>query len=229
MTSCNIMTISQKMNTSHRKTARRRQREHAERRNAILTAAREVFFEKGFMTATMEAIAEKCDLAKGTLYLYFKSKEELYVSIMAEGMRLLKQELERVQCLSLNSEQLLGEVMQNYVAFYRENRKYFRIMFLTSQPDFRERVSPELLKQCMDPAKDCMRIVSDIIQQGSDSGAFRKVDAWSVANILWATVTGIIMSYEQEPVYRDEIFGQKLEEILWKSLDLALNGLRSDK
>jgi TetR/AcrR family transcriptional regulator len=206
------------MNDSHLKTAQRKQREHLERRNAILTAAREVFFEKGFKMATMEAIAESCDLAKGTLYLYFKSKEELYVAIMAEGMKLLKQKFGQVVRLSLPSDQLLALVMQAYFIFYRHNRKYFRIMFLTSQPDFRERVSPELLKECMDTARDCMRVVSDIIQQGSDCGDFRQVDTWAMANILWATVTGIIMSYEQEP---------SLEEILEKALDLALNGLRS--
>ena len=74
-----------------------------------------------------------------------------------------------------------------------------------------------------------MSIVRDLVQTGIDRGLYRKVDAWAVANILWATVNGIIMSYEQDPVYREEIVGMELEQMLLHSLDLALEGLRSGK
>jgi TetR/AcrR family transcriptional regulator len=205
----------------------RRQREQVERRKSILKAAREVFFKKGFMAATMDAIADRCGLAKGTIYLYFKSKEELYVSLMAEGMGLLKKELEKIIHLPLPSDKLLGEVLQTYYTFYQRKRQYFRIMFLSSQPDVRERVPDDLLRQCMDSARDCMRILSDVIQGGVESEVFREVNPWAVANILWSTVNGIIMSYEQGPLYRDEIVGLTLEEILRASLDLVLEGLRS--
>ncbi len=48
------------------------------RRQAILQAARQVFARKGFEPATLEAVAREAGLAKGTLYLYFKNKEDLY-------------------------------------------------------------------------------------------------------------------------------------------------------
>lgn len=214
------------MNDGQTPTALRRQKEQAKRKASILKAAREVFFKKGFMAATMDAIADRCGLAKGTIYLYFKSKEELYVSIMSEGMRLLRNDLGKSVGLSLPSDEVLAQVLQAYFGFYRKNRKYFRIMFLSSQPDLRERVSDELLRQNMDTAMDCMRIVSDHVEGGIRAGLFRKVNPWGIANVLWSMVNGIIMSWEQDPLYRDEFLGMSLEEILLESLDLALNGLR---
>jgi hypothetical protein len=78
----------------------------------------------------------------------------------------------------------------------------------------------------MDTARDCMRTVSDIVEKGIKSGLFRTVNPWAVANILWSTINGIIMSYEQDSMYREDILGMEIEEILRESLDLALNGLR---
>ena len=67
----------------------RRAREKAHRKKAILLAAKNAFFENGFQATTMEQIAHAAELSKGTVYLYFQSKEELYVSLLKEGLELL--------------------------------------------------------------------------------------------------------------------------------------------
>jgi TetR/AcrR family transcriptional regulator len=213
------------MSESQKRTVIRKRKEQAVRRKAILDAAREAFFEKGFMAATMNGIADRCDLAKGTIYLYFRSKEELYISLMAEGLSLLKNDLDGIGGLRLPADKLLGEMLKTYYAFYEKNRKYFRIMFLSSQPDVRERVRDDLLRECLDCAMECMQILNDVIQAGVDDGIFRKVNPWAFANVLWSMVNGIIMHYEQDPLYRDEILRLPLHEILQEALDLALNGL----
>ena len=222
-----ILTISHIMNDGHDMKSERRRKEHEARRKAILKAAREVFFRKGFMDATVDEIAERCDLAKGTIYLYFGSKEELYISIMAEGMKLLGKELERLKDIDGGDGRLVEHALTGYYGFYRKNRKYFRIMFLSSQPDLRARVPDGLLKNCMETARQCLGIVEGLVRKGIEKGIYRKVDPWAVANILWATVNGIIMSYEEDPVYREEIVGIELEKMLNEALDLVLGGLRS--
>jgi AcrR family transcriptional regulator len=52
----------------------------------ILEAARKVFAKKGFVDATMDDIAAATGLAKGTLYLYFKSKRDVYMKTLQEGL-----------------------------------------------------------------------------------------------------------------------------------------------
>jgi AcrR family transcriptional regulator len=214
------------MRDGQKRTALRKQKEQALRREAILHAAREVFFQKGFMSATMDGIAHGCDLAKGTLYRYFRSKEELYVSIMAEGLDLLKKDFAGIEDLPLSCDRLLEEILQVYYAFYERQPKYFRIMFLSSQPDVRERAPDELLKECIDSAKQCMQVLSSVIEKGIEEGVYRKVIPWTSANILWSTVNGIIMHYEQGALYREEILKLPLREMLQEALNLALNGLR---
>jgi len=214
------------MGDSQKKTLIRKQREQADRRKSILNSAREVFFDKGFMAATMDAIADGCDLAKGTVYLYFKSKEELYVSIMVEGLGLLREDLARIRGLVLPADGLMAEILRVYYTFYERNPKYFRIMFLSSQPDVRERAPDELFRQCVDRAKESMQMLCEVIEKGIEDGVFRRVNPWAFANILWSTVNGIIMNYEQGPFYRDEILRLPLQEMLREALDLALNGLR---
>jgi AcrR family transcriptional regulator len=59
----------------------RRKKEKEHRRNAILKAARKLFFEKGFKAVTVDSIAAKADISKGSVYLYFDSKEEIYADI----------------------------------------------------------------------------------------------------------------------------------------------------
>ncbi len=215
------------MSEGQKKTVIRKRKEQAQRRKAILNSAREAFFDKGFMAATMDGIADGCDLAKGTIYLYFRSKEELYISLMVEGLGLLKKDLDKIRGLPLRADNLLAEMLQIYHTFYEKNRKYFRIMFLSSQPDVRERIQDELLRECLDSARECMQILNDVIEKGIADGVFRKVNAWAFANILWSTVNGIIMHYEQGPLYRDEILRLPLQEMLEEGLDLALNGLRA--
>ena len=214
------------MNTGHNKKAERRKNEQLARKASILKAAGEVFFAKGFMSATIDEIAAGCDLAKGTIYLYFKSKEELYMSVMAEGMQRLRMEFEVLRNHAPGDKGLVESAFRAYYQFYKRNRKYFRIMFLSSQPDMRARVPEEALRGCMEAGRECLGIVRDLVQEGIEARCYRPVDAWAVANILWATINGIIMAYEQDPIYREEIVGMELEQMLLHSLDLALEGLR---
>ncbi len=122
---------------SHKRTLLRKQKEQAHRRKAILSSAREAFFDKGFMAATIEEIADGRQLAKGTIYLYFKSKEDLYINLVIEGLRLLKGQLSEVEKMALGADLLLGEILRVYSAFYDKYPKYFRIMFLSGHPDVR--------------------------------------------------------------------------------------------
>src|SRR5580704_16492842 len=65
------------------------------RRAGILKAARKVFARHGFDGATMDDVAEASSIAKGTLYLYFKSKRQIYLGVLKEDLQLLREETAR--------------------------------------------------------------------------------------------------------------------------------------
>ena len=75
----------------------RKQRERERRRQQIIVAAKRVFSERGFSKTTMEDIAREAELSPGTLYLYFKNKDELYASLSLRILQYLNIRLEDVK------------------------------------------------------------------------------------------------------------------------------------
>src|SRR5215510_824581 len=63
------------------------------RRTELLTAARAVFGKKGFHDACIDEIADMAEVAKGTVYLYYKSKKDLYMEALKFGVESLNKEL----------------------------------------------------------------------------------------------------------------------------------------
>src|SRR6187399_944087 len=63
------------------------------RRNELLMAARTIFSQKGFHEATIDDVAEAAEVAKGTVYLYYKSKRDLYLEALRHGIESLNREL----------------------------------------------------------------------------------------------------------------------------------------
>jgi AcrR family transcriptional regulator len=60
----------------------KRKKEKENRKNTILRAARRLFFDRGFKSVTVDNIAAKSEVSKGSIYLCFESKEEIYAQIL---------------------------------------------------------------------------------------------------------------------------------------------------
>ena len=76
--------------------AERKERERLYKQDLIIKAAEKVFMSKGFENATMEDIAEEAEFSKGTLYTYFQSKNELCLSIVLRGLKIIASEFQQV-------------------------------------------------------------------------------------------------------------------------------------
>src|SRR4051794_36597959 len=110
--------------------ADRRIREKEARRQQILEAARSVFFEKGFDSATIEEIAQRTELSKGAIYLYFPSKEELYFTLMHQGTQILYDMIAKASRGNLPADTLLRRLGHAYLDFYVQYPGFFRMLFL---------------------------------------------------------------------------------------------------
>ena len=74
----------------------RKEREKERRRQQIMVAAKRVFSVSGFSKSTMEDIAREAELSPGTIYLYFKNKDELYASLSVRILQYLSIRLKHV-------------------------------------------------------------------------------------------------------------------------------------
>ena len=99
------------------------------RRSELLLAARAVFGKKGFHDASVEEIAEMAEVAKGTVYLYYKSKNELYMAALHFGIESLNRELKQRADQPGGCLETLRALIQTKIVFFEENRDFLRIYF----------------------------------------------------------------------------------------------------
>lgn len=161
-----------------------------ERKDQIMNAAEEVFTQKGFDQARMDDIAQETGLSKGTLYLYYKSKDELIIAILD---RIFQREFRSLQGLDL-SETSAREAIDLFVDTVAKDIKLMlRLMPIAYEflaLAFRNKYVQGALKVYVNRYMD---ILVPIIQKGIDDGEFRQVDAREVAIAAGAVLEGTIL------------------------------------
>ena len=107
----------------------RRNERVAERRAAIVHASRVVFARNGYTQTLVEDIAEQAGIAKGTLYLYFRSKEEIYMAVLLEDARVLDaQTRDRMNAVG-TWDQKVRAFLQVRLEYLDEHEDFLRIYF----------------------------------------------------------------------------------------------------
>ncbi|HYA13816.1 MAG TPA: TetR/AcrR family transcriptional regulator, partial [Syntrophales bacterium] len=107
---------------------KRRGREKENRKNTILKAARKLFFERGFKSVTVDSIAKKAELSKGAVYLYFKSKDEIYSQILLSDIDKFHTRISGLLNGGGKASEMLVQLSSIYVDFFLKDRELFRIL-----------------------------------------------------------------------------------------------------
>lgn len=189
-----------------------------ERKDQILDAASEVFADKGIHKARMDDVVEKSGLSKGSLYWYFKSKDEIIIGIFE---RLFSRELADLSNLVADTSPAEDRLI-HYIN--RISKDVFRVLpfaplayeFLSLA--FRRKYFKDAFKIYLN---NHMKILVPIIQQGVDSGEFRKIDAHEAAIALGAIFEGTILLW----VYDNSFV--KPENHIISGVRLIIEGMKS--
>lgn len=97
------------------------------RRNKIADAARTLFTDFGYKSVSMEQIAQKAGVAKGTVYLYFKDKDDLFFQLVNELLAEMKNYIETIEAKGLSFFDELHEVVYNLLMLRTRQKFLFRI------------------------------------------------------------------------------------------------------
>jgi TetR/AcrR family transcriptional regulator len=207
-------------------TEERREREKAAREEAIVASARELFFTKGFNSTTMAEIAQKAELSKGALYLYFPSKEVLYATIMNAGLTILFERMEAVFQLDLSPDQMLRKIGEVHYRYYLDYREYSRIFFFREHRDrdVARQLPRELIQANLEKGMRNFQRFIEVIQKGIDQGIFAQVDPRRAAVAFWGATNGILFLFEDE--LNREMIGMDVEELIYYTIDLFIDALK---
>jgi AcrR family transcriptional regulator len=208
-------------------TTSRRQKEKEDRKEQILAAAREVFFEEGIRRATVDAIAVRAEVAKGTVYLYFPTKETILANLLLEGLDSLGERLFNAfdEAGAHGGETRLRRLAAAYYDFYLEEHDYFRLMMAFDRGHFRESVSGDLYERILHRGLRALRWVVDSMQQAISAGEFAPGDSRHLAGMLWAALNGVLV-LTSHPLRR-ELVEQEVEKLYEGVLETMLRGLRA--
>jgi AcrR family transcriptional regulator len=173
--------------------AERRKRERENRKSSILRAARRLFFENGFRTVTIDSIAKKSELSKGSIYLYFKSKEEIYTQILLNDIDKFQDHFNDLLQDAPTAADAIVQFSHIYVELFLNDRELFRIlmtfMLHTSALKLPEEVNDRIIKS----TNKNIKIIEDIFRYGIEQGEFNaKINIRLSRNALWGMLNGII-------------------------------------
>lgn len=172
----------------------RREWEKAQRRQAILQAAKRIFLEKGFRETTMEEIAKECELAVGTLYFYFKNKDELYASLNVAPLEDMNEKLRLImEDESLSSGERLCQAWDVFYQNFRQDPVGFRAVLHFQLEDALTVLSPEILEALNSHAKLFMSNLAKTLRLGMDKGEFAEENTAALADIFWSMFSGLIL------------------------------------
>ncbi len=182
-------------------TAQRKEREKELRRAAILQAAELIILEKGHENLNMDEVAERAELSKGTLYLYFSSKTELIIGIVHKAMSILDAKIADVITRDLTGIEIIHQIAEEYLHFASQHPEYYSAMqFYENLNGSTDLGSSDYLQSCSEYLRRTFSYTVRAIQTGMQDGTIRSdYEPKELSLLLWSISKGIVhMSYQQK-------------------------------
>ena len=194
----------------------RKQRERERRRQQIIVAAKRVFSENGFSKTTMEDIAREAELSPGTLYLYFKNKDELYASLSLRILQYMNIRLEDVKKeKDSNREQKIASIKEALYDVYQFDPMILINMFHLQSSETLKNLSSPLLNNISELSRNSLQIIADIFKNSSGPNTVLTRQPTAVADIVWSLFTGVVLWEESKRMIDDD------KDYLKHTLDIA--------
>jgi len=160
------------------------------RRTELLIAARRVFGARGFEQATMDAIADEAKVAKGTIYLYYPSKQAIYDATFQAGML----ELQKLSADRVGSAAGLKEAIRAFVhvrvTFFQDNPDYYRIYVAEKTRQILGRLTRR--SACRSTLESQTEVLEQVFARAIAAGEVRAVDPAAAATAVFDITRGIV-------------------------------------
>jgi len=171
----------------------RRQREREVRRELVIDAAMAIYADEGYHAITMEKIAERSEVSRAALYLYFKNKEEIVLSAIVSHAdyfaALLQEVYEKRESIK---ENLFEELWKCYSAFYEKDPVTFSAWQYLHQREMVTNLSQEFRDILYQVGSKVVGIQHKIVGYGVTEQIFTQCDPRTLAEVIWSMFLGIV-------------------------------------
>lgn len=187
---------------------------------SIQDAAMRVIARKGIAAATMQDIAEEAGVAKGTIYLYFKDRDELVDTTFENSINQLHERIDKAMEVHSTFEAKFRAALKTLFEFFRENREFFRLYTAQRFPEGTPHQQRRQQRHC-DRYRDRVRKMGALLSEAMDRGEIRRMDPDRLALFVTEGTNAVVIErVMQENPPSEE---QDVELIV----DVILDGIRA--
>ena len=175
---------------------------------SIQEAAIRVISRKGMASATMQEIAEEAGVAKGTIYLYFRDREELVEKTFETAIGELHKRIDAALDGDGPFAQRLRAVITAKLAFFNENREFFRLYHTLRMPEGNASQQRRQKRTCQPQYRARVDRLATHLKSAMDAGEVRPLDPKRLALFLIETSTAIVLerlSEDAPPPESDDV------------------------
>ena len=196
----------------------RREREKKEMRDKILDAALKLFVEEGFKNVSIRKIAKGIEYSPGTIYLYFKNKDEIFFELHNLCFGEFYKAQQEIQNISDPIERLQAHG-KAYINFARKNPKYYDLMFISRRPT-------KMIKKFEDwtLGQRTYDLLKQNVMQCMEAGALQGMDIEIATFSLWSFVHGIASLYVRERLKL--IPEEQINFLMYGALEFLKRGIK---
>jgi AcrR family transcriptional regulator len=189
----------------------------AYRRDALLNAAVRVFGEGGFDSATMERIAHEADVAKGTTYLYYTSKQSIYDAALARGLAEIDSRTQAAMEQAATLRDAITAFLTTRAEYFFQNRDFFRMYVgAIARRITSTNAKPSEIQSLVDRQP---RRLEQAIARAVERREIRRVDPAATALAIFDITRGLVARRLASSGTRDVTEdAQFVADLIWKGL-----------
>jgi TetR/AcrR family transcriptional regulator len=173
----------------------RTERRKARTATAILDAGERLFLSRGFVATTIEDLSEQADVAVGSIYAHFGSKDGVYAALIDRALELDKRYSDEGFAAAGSPLERLVGLAEGYLRFAREHPGHFRLFRFppSDRPD--ADAAPQPAARVARRIREETARMSELLSEAIAEGVVRSVDPQATARFLWAAWDGVIASH----------------------------------
>jgi len=193
----------------------------------ILSAARKLFETNGIANTTVDAIAKEADYSKSTIYVYFKSKEEILCNIIYEQMVILKDMLGKCMNKSVNFEDTYYEICKVLVKFQEKYPVYYDVMLSEIKVTKQDIAEQNISAAIYDIGEEINDLIEKLLKKGIDCGFIKdNIELIPTVFYLWSGISETIRFADRKQEYLKMRLGINKTEYMNYGFKMLLQSIK---